>query len=241
MKRHLSMIITSVAVLVALIGLSLGPVGRASADYGPTGTVNTGALNIRSGPGITYGVITSVYRGTTFTLLARNTDASWVKIVLSNGTQGWVNSRYITTTYPLYSLPVEGGVTAGNATVNTGALNIRSGPGITYGVITSVYRGTSLTLLARNADASWVKVALSSGTQGWVNSRYITKTYPLYSLPVEGGVTPPPPTTRTHVVQPGENLFRIALRYGVNMYTLAAVNGITNLSYIYAGQVLIIP
>jgi uncharacterized protein YgiM (DUF1202 family) len=163
MKRHLSMIITSVAVLVALIGLSLGPVGRASADYGPTGTVNTGALNIRSGPGIT------------------------------------------------------------------------------YGVITSVYRGTSLTLLARNADASWVKVALSSGTQGWVNSRYITTTYPLYSLPVEGGVTPPPPTTRTHVVQPGENLFRIALRYGVNMYTLAAVNGITNLSYIYAGQVLIIP
>ena len=163
MKRHLSLIITSGAVLVALIGLNLGPVGRASADFGPTGTVNTGALNIRSGPGITYGVVTSVYRGTVFTLLARN------------------------------------------------------------------------------ADASWVKIALSSGTQGWVNVRYLSTSYPIYSLPVDGGGTPPPPTTRTHVVQPGENLFRIALRYGVNMYTLAAANGILNLSYIRAGQVLIIP
>ncbi len=128
------------------------------------------------------------------------------------------------------------------ATVNTGALNIRSGPGIGYGVVFSVYRGTALTLLARNADTSWVKVALSNGVQGWVNARYIATSYPLYSLPVEGGWQPQPvPGYRTHVVQPGENLFRIALRYGVNLYTLAALNGITNVSRIYAGQVLLIP
>jgi LysM repeat protein len=45
----------------------------------------------------------------------------------------------------------------------------------------------------------------------------------------------------THVVEPGENLFRIALRYGVDMGELARANGITNQSRIYSGQVLVIP
>lgn len=45
----------------------------------------------------------------------------------------------------------------------------------------------------------------------------------------------------THVVQSGENLFRIALRYGVDMNELAQVNNIADTTQIYAGQVLIIP
>lgn len=46
---------------------------------------------------------------------------------------------------------------------------------------------------------------------------------------------------RTHVVQPGETLYRIALRYGVTVEQIAAANGITNPALIYVGQVLIIP
>jgi len=136
---------------------------------------------------------------------------------------------------------------APTATVNTGALHIRSGPGIGYGVVTSVYRGTVLNLLARNSVTSWVKIALSTGVQGWVSAPYIYTTTPLSSLPVEGGVTPPPVVVpppaayRTHVVQPGENLFRISLNYGVNMWEVARLNGIVNLALIYAGQVLLIP
>jgi len=44
-----------------------------------------------------------------------------------------------------------------------------------------------------------------------------------------------------HVVQPGQNLFRIALRYGVTVDALAAANGLSNASRIYAGQRLVIP
>jgi len=56
------------------------------------------------------------------------------------------------------------------------------------------------------------------------------------------GGTPTPPTCRWyHTVVWGENLYRIALRYGVSMWAIAEVNGITNLSLIYAGQVLCIP
>lgn len=45
----------------------------------------------------------------------------------------------------------------------------------------------------------------------------------------------------THVVQSGENLFRIALQYGMSYQRLAAYNGITNPNIIYVGQVLKIP
>lgn len=49
---------------------------------------------------------------------------------------------------------------------------------------------------------------------------------------------PAPTGPRTHVVQAGENLFRIALRYGTNVEALAQANGITNPSLIYVGQTL---
>jgi LysM repeat protein len=45
----------------------------------------------------------------------------------------------------------------------------------------------------------------------------------------------------TYVIQKGDTLFRIALRFGVSTQALAQANGIVNPSYIYAGQTLIIP
>lgn len=44
-----------------------------------------------------------------------------------------------------------------------------------------------------------------------------------------------------HVVQPGENLFRISLRYSVSMASIAQRNGISNFNLIFVGQRLIIP
>jgi LysM repeat protein len=43
------------------------------------------------------------------------------------------------------------------------------------------------------------------------------------------------------VVKPGENLFRIALRYNTTIEALAQANGITNPSLIYVGQRLVVP
>lgn len=44
-----------------------------------------------------------------------------------------------------------------------------------------------------------------------------------------------------HIVQPGENLYRISLRYGVTMDAIAQANGITDYARIFVGQQLIIP
>jgi LysM repeat protein len=60
------------------------------------------------------------------------------------------------------------------------------------------------------------------------------------TIPREGA-TPPPGGGRTHVVQPGENLFRIALRYGTTPQAIAVANNLPNIHLIYAGQVLRIP
>jgi LysM repeat protein len=55
--------------------------------------------------------------------------------------------------------------------------------------------------------------------------------------------TPQPPSgcRTTYIVQRGDNLFRIALRFGTTYEVLARVNGIANPRLIYVGQQLCIP
>jgi LysM repeat protein len=57
----------------------------------------------------------------------------------------------------------------------------------------------------------------------------------------EAPTTSPPPSDGTHVVQSGENLYRISLKYGCPMDQIQAANGIVNPNILSAGQVLQIP
>ena len=63
------------------------------------------------------------------------------------------------------------------------------------------------------------------------------------SVPTPSPVTPVPGgCSQTHVVQPGENLFRIGLNYGYTVNQLAAANpDIVNPNNIKVGQVICIP
>jgi spore germination protein len=78
-------------------------------------------------------------------------------------------------------------------------------------------------------------------TVGYLRSiNYIPNPNRIYagtSLCVRTGTPPGSP----YVVQYGDTLFRIARRFGVNLYHLAQYNNIYNLNRIYAGQVLYIP
>lgn len=57
----------------------------------------------------------------------------------------------------------------------------------------------------------------------------------------EATAVPPASEERTHVVQAGENLFRIGLQYGFTVDELAAYNGIANPNVLDVGQVIKIP
>lgn len=65
--------------------------------------------------------------------------------------------------------------------------------------------------------------------------------------PPQGQLPPPPPPpppcncTTYHYVQPGQNLYRIGLMYGVSMWRIAQCNGIANPNYIRAYSYLCIP
>jgi LysM repeat protein len=52
---------------------------------------------------------------------------------------------------------------------------------------------------------------------------------------------PPTPAAATHIVQPGETLVAIAMRYGVAAWALVQANAIANPALIFPGQVLTIP
>jgi len=45
----------------------------------------------------------------------------------------------------------------------------------------------------------------------------------------------------TYLVKPGDTLYSIAWRHGVNLWELARVNAISNVNLIYPGQLLIVP
>jgi uncharacterized protein YgiM (DUF1202 family) len=57
-----------------------------------------------------------------------------------------------------------------SAFVDTGALNVRSGPGIDYEAITVINSGELVGLIGRHELGPWVRIRLDSGLEGWVNS-----------------------------------------------------------------------
>jgi hypothetical protein len=90
----------------------------------------------------------------------------------------------------------------GTARVTSTALNVRSGPSIAFPVITSVSRGTTLTVLGQNSEGTWLFVRLPSGLEGWVARSYTDFTG---SAPVVATPAPPtasPTATPTSIVAP---------------------------------------
>jgi LysM repeat protein len=101
-----------------------------------------------------------------------------------------------------------------------------------------VQRGETLYSIARRYGVS---VSAICAANGIANSRLIYAGQQLV-IPGTGGPSAPAPSSGgTHVVQPGENLYRIALRYGTTIMALANANGISEPTQIRVGQTLIIP
>lgn len=202
-------------------------------------TVNTGALNVRSGPGIEYGTVDVVYQGQTVTMLGRNADASWIYIRTPNNVDGWVNINYLSFTINPFDLPTIGTQppTFPTATstpqavnpiaiygvVNTGALNVRSGPSPQFSRVDTVYFGDTIFLSGRNADGSWVFGTTPNNINGWMNSRYLTLTSPVSMLPVIDNSVPTVPITPIATV-PGVTPVPTAIPTNTAVVTSGSLN-----------------
>lgn len=94
----------------------------------------------------------------------------------------------------------------------------------------TVRYGDTLGGIAYRYGTTWQNLQALNGLS---NPNWI---YPGQRLKVTGNV----PTQRTYIVRYGDTLSGIAYRYGVNVYTLARNNGISNINWIYPGQRLTI-
>jgi LysM repeat protein len=103
----------------------------------------------------------------------------------------------------------------------------------------TVQRGENLFRIALRYGTTVQAIASASGI---ANPALIYVGQVLQIPSSSGGQPPQPPAGETtYVVQPGDNLFRIALRYNLSYTYLAQYNGIANPARISAGQVLRIP
>ena len=105
-----------------------------------------------------------------------------------------------------------------------------------------VQRGETLYSIARYYGVS---VSAICAANSITNPRLIYVGQQLV-IPISSGTPAPIPpsgtsTGSTHTVQPGENLYRIALRYGTTILALASANGISDPTQIRVGQTLVIP
>lgn len=131
-----------------------------------------GSLNLRKGPGTGYDIRGSVSNGATVKVL--NTEDDWVKVtVTSSGRTGWIKAKYIGA-----SASSGTGATSGAADpakvyvrrVSGTSLNVRTGPGTGYSVVTSLNAGTPFKV--RGSSGNWYEIATFGGIRGWVSKTY---------------------------------------------------------------------
>lgn len=76
-------------------------------------------------------------------------------------------------------------VSTGYLIVNTGALNVRSGPGAQYTVLATVAGGDELDVIGQNdGRENWWFVELANGQRGWVNNIHVLIRGDLSDVPV---------------------------------------------------------
>jgi uncharacterized protein YraI len=173
-------------------------------------TIST--LNVRSGAGEDYAVITLIDPRMDVIVEGRNRVGNWLLIRTPDGViRGWVASRYITWSqdYELANLPildeVIGGASTssspqdntetapqttqaiGNSGTSITLLNVRIGNGTGNTLLGQIPVGSAVTIEARNTGGDWLLV--NSGTlRGWVASRYIDTDIDTLALPVSAEI-----------------------------------------------------
>jgi uncharacterized protein YraI len=154
-------------IVVLLFTLFATPIAALAA---PSATVSE-ELNLRSGPGLGYRILTIMPAGSTVAVTGEPTEG-WYPVQYSDLT-GWAFGQYLAIGN---DAPVATSGARDTATVVTSQLNLRSGPGLGYSVVARLDYGTTVELLGgrQNADGyDWAEVLTKAQQRGWVAANYL--------------------------------------------------------------------
>ena len=148
--------------LVLVLGTLLAVSAPALAAYNETVYATT-ALNVRSGPGTNYPIVGALKKGQAVTRTGES--GSW-SIVMLGGRNVYAHSSY------LRASGSGGSSTDGQgACYTTARVNVRTGPGTGYKVLTTLSKGDKV--LALGTVGTWTIIQWESGT-AYVSSKYLT-------------------------------------------------------------------
>ena len=152
--------------VIMSLGLSAAALSLSTIDASAaqTAIVTTSVLNVRTGAGTNYSIMSKVYKGDTLEVIGSLN--GWYNIKLSNGKTGWVSGDYLSISGSSTNTENKKG------TVTTDTLNVRSGAGTSYSIISKVHKGDTVNIVG--SSNGWYKIELSSGKTGWVSSDYVS-------------------------------------------------------------------
>ena len=139
--------------------------------YGKVTTANGKGLNLRTGPGTTYGLLGSIKYGGVVEVYEKG--ATWSRVKY-NGKVGYVMSQYLTFSDTRPSEDPDPVVPSGakaQVTTTAGSLNMRAGMGKTHAVVTQIPQKAYVEVLTYGPE--WCYVSYN-GTKGYVMTGFLT-------------------------------------------------------------------
>ena len=155
------LLIATILASVLLSALSIGAMAAEPIAYGAA-TVDTTNLNLRSGPGKTYSVITTLNLGDIIVIL-ECTNSEWYYINF-HGVTGYVSTEYLRDVLTAENFSAIGRITGD-------LVNIRSKPTTDSDLLATYPEETVMTVIGINSG--WYKVN-HEGYTGYVRSDYMT-------------------------------------------------------------------
>ncbi|WP_052737856.1 SH3 domain-containing protein, partial [Bacillus sp. SA1-12] len=139
--------------------------------------IKSGSLNMRKSASASSKVVTSLKKGTEVTVYSETNGWSKVKAA---GKEGYVSSSYLSSTNKsVSSTKTESSkATTKYVNVKSGSLNMRKSASTSSQVVTSLKKGTEVTVYSETNGWSKVKAA---GKEGYVSSSYLSSTNPSVS------------------------------------------------------------
>jgi uncharacterized protein YraI len=86
--------------------------------------------------------------------------------------------------------------------VTVPTLNVREGPGTSFGRVGRAMKGQNLSVLGRNGDASWLRICCAGGQEGWVSSDHISYDGQVEAIPTVAAIPTPSDDRAVQSAQP---------------------------------------